>query len=165
MEGLELGWSTLATQLEKQGVTNEGLTKNYSCKIARWEGFLLALAFPGASEGSKFASVALKTPCSDIPPQSSLRNAWCAYLLHFLWLTAWGSETIETKFCVLLHIKLVNRLKREEFLDVIKTVLIQTIRIFNMVSKHTQLICTALKIASPGPTDQILIYFLYFVYK
>lgn len=68
-------WSTLATQLEKQGVTNEGLTKKYSCtEKERWEGFLLALAFPGTSEGSKFAIVTLETPCTGIPPQSSLRD-------------------------------------------------------------------------------------------
>lgn len=29
-----------------------------------------------------------------------------------------GAQRINTKFCVLLHIKLVNRLKRKEFLDV-----------------------------------------------
>lgn len=47
--------------------------------------------------------------------------AWCVYLLQLLWVTAWGSETIKTRFCVLVHIKLENRLKREEFFDALNS--------------------------------------------
>lgn len=83
-------WSTLTTQLEKQSVTNERLTQKYSCtEKERWEGFLLALAFPGTSEGSKFASVLLEMPCTDIAPQSSLRDAlclMCSFITLFIYL-------------------------------------------------------------------------------
>lgn len=49
--------------------------QKYSCtEKERWGRFPSALAFPGTSKGSKFASVALKTSCTDIPLQSSLKR-------------------------------------------------------------------------------------------
>lgn len=113
-------WLALATQHEEQGITNEGLTKkifmHWKWKVGE---ISIGTCFPWNIRRVKICKCGAENVLywySSPEVLEEMTCAWYAYLLHFLWVTAWGSETIKTKSCVLVHIKLVNRLKREEFL-------------------------------------------------